>query len=277
MGLLQQLLSLLLKQMIYGCVAIMMRLSHYHIDRLPDGLSSLIASWPVDMYLFETPMGETNGLDGSGLQLAWRNQLQELVVAIFDKLLSCVRLFSVFHSLWCQSIQIKRDDRQIVRWCATARRVHTCRISLLTQAVLIHGAPCSTCPYIIWCVFSSPRSGFPSCSLTKVSWMKRYRYTTRFMRDSLPFAFLFTEYIESHRGAASIPGGLQRKSPSIGCHKEHEPSSLSPMTGANWEPSTGCIHFKPQSFLCPSFTTLPWITLDANTKTQFMSWSFTIK
>lgn len=83
-GLLQQLLSLLLKQMIYGCVAIMMRLSHYHIDSLPDGLSSLIASWPVDMYLFETPMGETNELDGPGLQLAWRNQLQEIFVAIFD-------------------------------------------------------------------------------------------------------------------------------------------------------------------------------------------------
>lgn len=56
-GLLQQLLSILVKRMIYGCVAITMRHSHYHIDRLPDGLSSLITSWPVDKYLFETQMG----------------------------------------------------------------------------------------------------------------------------------------------------------------------------------------------------------------------------
>lgn len=63
-GLLQQLLSILVKRMIYGCVAITMRQSHYHIDRLPDGLSSLITSWPVDKYLFETQMGERNVLDG---------------------------------------------------------------------------------------------------------------------------------------------------------------------------------------------------------------------
>lgn len=56
-GLLQQLLSILVKRMIYGRVAITMRQSHYHIDRLPDGLSSLITSWPVDKYLFETQMG----------------------------------------------------------------------------------------------------------------------------------------------------------------------------------------------------------------------------
>lgn len=58
MGLLQQLLSILVKRMIYGFVAITMRQSHYHIDRLRDGLSSLITSWPVDKYLFETQMGE---------------------------------------------------------------------------------------------------------------------------------------------------------------------------------------------------------------------------
>lgn len=63
-GLLQQLLSILVKRMIYGCVAITLRRSHYHIDRPPDGLSSLITSWPVDKYLFETPMGGVM-LDGS--------------------------------------------------------------------------------------------------------------------------------------------------------------------------------------------------------------------
>lgn len=31
-----------------------MRRSDYHIDSLPDGLSSLITSWAVDKYLFET-------------------------------------------------------------------------------------------------------------------------------------------------------------------------------------------------------------------------------
>lgn len=102
-------------------------------------------------------------------------------------------------------------------------------------------------------LFSSRHPGLPSCSLTKVSWRKWYCYATRFMRDSLLFAFLFTEHIDSHQGAVSIPGGLQSRSPSIGCHKEHEPSSLSLMTGANWEPSTGCIHFKPQSFSLPFF------------------------
>lgn len=50
------------------------------------------------------------------------------------------------------------------------------------------------------------------------------------------------------KGAAPIPSGLQSRNPSIGCHREHEPSSLSPVTGANWEPNTGCIRFKPQSF-----------------------------
>lgn len=37
--------------------------------------------------------------------------------------------------------------------------------------------------------------------------------TTRFMRDSLPFASLFTEYIDSHQGAASIPGGFTKQQP----------------------------------------------------------------
>lgn len=60
--------------MIYGGVAITMRQSHYHIDRLPDGLSSLITSWPVDKYLFETQMGGggRNVLDVPALQPAWR-------------------------------------------------------------------------------------------------------------------------------------------------------------------------------------------------------------
>lgn len=44
------------KRMIYGCAAITMRQSDYHIDSPPDGLSSLITSWAVDKYLFETPM-----------------------------------------------------------------------------------------------------------------------------------------------------------------------------------------------------------------------------
>lgn len=112
---------------------------------------------------------------------------------------------------------------------------------------MIHGTPRSTFPYIIGCFFPSPHPHFLSCNLAKVSWRKWYHYTTRFMRDSLPFASLFTEYIDSHQGAALVPGGLQSRSPSIGCHREHEPSSLSPVTGANWEPNTGCIQFKPQS------------------------------
>lgn len=54
--------------MIYGRGAVTMRQSHYHIDRLADGLSPLITSWAVDKYLFETPMGEVNVLQGSGLK-----------------------------------------------------------------------------------------------------------------------------------------------------------------------------------------------------------------
>jgi len=62
-----------------------------------------------------------------------------------------------------------------------------------------------------------------------------------------PVFSLFTEYIDSHQGASSVPGGLQSRSPSIGCHREHKPSSVSPVTGANWETNTGCIQSKPQS------------------------------
>lgn len=65
-GLLQQLLSILVKRMIYGCVAITMRQSHYHIDSLPDGLSSLITSRAADKYLFVTQ--ERNVLGGPTLQ-----------------------------------------------------------------------------------------------------------------------------------------------------------------------------------------------------------------
>lgn len=50
------------------------------------------------------------------------------------------------------------------------------------------------------------------------------------------------------RGAASIPSGLQSRKSSIECQRVHEPSSLSPVTGANWEANTGCIQLKPQSF-----------------------------
>lgn len=50
------------KRMINGCAAIAMRQSDYHIDSLPDGLSSLITSWAIEKYLFQTPMWgwETN-------------------------------------------------------------------------------------------------------------------------------------------------------------------------------------------------------------------------
>lgn len=44
------------KRMINGCAAITMRQSDYHIDSLPDGLSSLISSWAIEKYLFETRM-----------------------------------------------------------------------------------------------------------------------------------------------------------------------------------------------------------------------------
>lgn len=50
--------------------------------------------------------------------------------------------------------------------------------------------------------------------------------------------------------------------------------SMSPAACLLWQV---LIENQAQSFLCPSFTTLPWITLNANTKTQFMSWSFTIQ
>lgn len=98
---------------------------------------------------------------------------------------------------------------------------------------------------------SSCHPGFPSCNLAKVIWRKWYSYTTRFMRDSLQFLSLFTEYIDSRQGAVSSPSGLPSGSPSIGCHRVHESSTLSPVTGANWKPNTGCIQFKPQSFTLP--------------------------
>lgn len=58
MSLWQQLLSIQVKQMIHGRVTIMTKKSHYHIDSLTDGLSSLITSWLVDKYLCERQMGE---------------------------------------------------------------------------------------------------------------------------------------------------------------------------------------------------------------------------
>lgn len=103
-GLLQQLLSILIKRIIYGCVAVTMRQSHYHIDRLPDGLSSLITSWPVDKYLFEMRMGEE--------ECAWwphsaacmvvtiyQEYFQPSLTFSYHKLVSCLRLFSAFHTL----------------------------------------------------------------------------------------------------------------------------------------------------------------------------------
>lgn len=68
--------KLLVKRMIYGGAAITTRWSQCHIDSPPDGLSSLIASWAVDKYLFETQMGggQRNVLDGFALQLEWKLQ-----------------------------------------------------------------------------------------------------------------------------------------------------------------------------------------------------------
>jgi len=63
---------------------------------------------------------------------------------------------------------------------------------------------------------------------------------------------------------AAPPRGSQCSSPSIGCHRKHEPSSSSPVTGVNWEPNTVCIQFKPLSFPLASWYKPKWIPLDTN-------------
>lgn len=68
------------------------------------------------------------------------------------------------------------------------------------------------------------------------------------MRDSLPFAAVFTEYIDSHQGAASVPGGLQAGAHPLGVTESTETSGSSPVTAANWEPNTGCVQLIPESF-----------------------------
>lgn len=71
------------------------------------------------------------------------------------------------------------------------------------------------------------------------------------------------------------PVVLQSSSPSIGCHREQEPSSLSPVTGANWEPNTGCIQFKPQSL---SLAFCYHIGIDnLDTETEIIRWLITIQ
>ena len=66
------------------------------------------------------------------------------------------------------------------------------------------------------------------------------------------------------------PVVLQSSSPSIECHREQEPSSLSPVTGANWEPNTGCIQFKPQSFSLAFCYRIGIDNLD--TETEIIRW-----
>lgn len=133
-------------------------------------------------------------------------------------------------------------------------RVHMCKISQL-----ITDPSDSWRTLFYWLVYHmmffpplSRHPGFPSCNLAKVGWRKWYRYTTRFMRDSLPFASVFTEYIDSHQGALSFSIGLQKRSPSTRCQRKGELSSSSLLTGANWEPNTKCIPFKPLSSSLPS-------------------------
>ena len=80
--------------MIYGRVAITMRQSDYHIDRLPDGLSALITSWPVDKYLFEMQRGG----GGGGARWCWcaaqraEAKLPEIFPSISDLLLPQTRI-----------------------------------------------------------------------------------------------------------------------------------------------------------------------------------------
>ncbi len=102
-GLLQQLLSILVKRMIYGCVAITMRQSHYHIDRLPDGLSSLITSWPVDKYLFDTLMGGEKCARWSCSaacveEAIYQKYFKASLTFSYHKLVACLWLFSAFHT-----------------------------------------------------------------------------------------------------------------------------------------------------------------------------------
>lgn len=100
-------------------------------------------------------------------------------------------------------------------------------------------------------VFFLPRLrhlGLASGSVAKVSWRKRYRCTTRFMRDShSPFFPCLQNTSTPTRGAASVPGGLRKQGPIYRVSREQTPSSPSPVTGANWEPKAGLIQSKPRS------------------------------
>lgn len=58
----------------------------------------------------------------------------------------------------------------------------------------------------------------------------------------------------------------------LGVTGSMSPCSLSPLTGANREPNTGCIQFKPQSFSLAF-----WITLAVDTETLIMRWHVAVE
>lgn len=114
-------------------------------------------------------------------------------------------------------------------WLTGKSESHTCRISRLITS------RSDSRPRLATSQDALPAQGSASCYLAKVSWRKWYHRARRFMRDSLPFASLFTEYIDSHRRAASTssfpPGGFRR----AGAHLLGVAESASPVARLLWQ------------------------------------------